>query len=372
MKWHNQRIFQFMDQSPVRGSGSMDPVSLGLVGASTIAGVLGGIFGGGDAPPDPNAKALPYEYELSMLNNFDKGMEQLDQAHQHFQNLTDVYTKRLDLIDQGLKNLIPSDQLQQQLADNSAKLAASLGMSAQELAKKGFLSADDAADLDKLNKLNDQTSVELAKTDPTIQRERQILTQQLQRQGITGAALEQALRDFDVKSGETIKQSKFAMGTNLIQTRAGLRQQGFQQATTSLAGMQSELGRIQGVYGDQAKVAGEKYASAANMASFQVGLVNTKQDLYDKLGKYNFSDRVKGAIARGEVGPTSAGSYIQAGTKAAQSLPSDNIYSNKFTQESDAMIQLRLRQAQNRPGGAVRSGSEYTAVQEEARRRGLI
>ena len=312
----------------------MDPLTAGLAGAGLVSGVIQGIFGGSD-PVDPNEKKLPYELELAMLDNFNKGIVELDATQKQFEEATSEYKTRLDLIDKGLNNLIPAAELQKELAGSSLRLAQALGQSGEDLVKNGFLTAEDVTAMNELKALEDKSSVDLAQTDASIMRERQILTQRLQRQGITGSALEQALRDFDVKSGETIKNEKFARGTDLIGLRSNLRQQGFNQATGSLGAVQSELGRIQGVYGQKGQLASESYGASGNLAGFRAGMVTTKQGLYDSLGKFNLSGRVQGDLAQGRVG---VGGKAATGTPISgvnTSADPNNMYSGTYSRQSN-------------------------------------
>lgn len=315
----------------------MDPLTAGLAGAGVVSGIIGGIFGGGD-PVDPNEKKLPYELELAMLDNFNKGIVELDATQKQFEQATSEYKNRLDLIDKGLNNLIPSAELQRELAGSSLRIAQALGQSGEELVRNGFLTAEDVTAMNELKALEERSSIDLAQTDESIMRERQILTQRLQRQGITGSALEQALRDFDVRSGETIKNEKFARGTDLIGLRSNLRQQGFNQATGSLGAVQSELGRIQGVYGQKGQLASESYAASGNLAGFRSGMVTTKQGLYDTLGKFKLSGRVQGDLAQGRIGTGGNAPTGSASTKILQSTDPNNIYSGTYGNRSDAEL----------------------------------
>lgn len=357
-----------MDSGAPSGANGMDPVSLGLAGAGLVAGVLEGIFGGSEQI-DPSIKALPYEYEQSMLDNFNKGMEDLTKAGVTFENVTKEYTDRLDLIDAGLSNLLPAAEIQKRLAESSARIAEGLGLSAEQLVSNGFLTQEDIADMNQLKELDTKSSIELAQSDPTIQRERQILTQQLMRKGVTGSALDQALRDFDVTSAEKIKVGKFERGTSLLSTRSGLRQQGFNQATNSLGAVQGELGRIQNIYANQGQIASEKYAAGGTLANFQVGMVGTKQDLYDKLGKFNISDRTKGDLRTGR--RSAPGGAANAGPEryyGAESTDSSYVetYANQAAGQSDAEIRRVLGLKATRATPAV-----MTAYQREASRRGI-
>lgn len=284
----------------------MDPVSAGLVGVSAVTGLLGSLFGGGDAPPDPNAKELPPELEFDMLNKHEEFLRNASETYGKIDTLAKEYDQRLSIIDAGLNNLLPKAELQKALAESATRLATQLGVGAEELAKNGFLTSQDIADMNELKALEGKSSEELVKTDDALQRERASLEQKLrQNPGLSRSARESILRDFDMRAGETVRQGRFERGSALINQRGALRESGFNQATSSLGAMQSELGRYQGIYGQQSAIAGERFATGVAAETTKIGVGQAIQDQFDKLGKYKFSDKTKLSISAGQVGPGS-------------------------------------------------------------------
>lgn len=331
----------------------MDPVTGAAIlgGAQAITGFFGSLLGGADDPTEGGlySQKLPPGYELELLKNFEKQMKTLNDAYGTVDKISKEYTDRISIIEQGLQNLIPAADLQKALAESAGRIAQGLGASAEELVKNGFLTQADADELTRLKALDQTSATELALKDPTTRRERDQLMQQLRRGGASASVIDQALRDFDIKSAEAIKLGQVERGVGLLQTGAALRQQGYQQATGSLGAVQGELGRIQGVYNNQAQLASERYQTQAAAEAVKIGLGSEEMSRYERLGKFKFSADTTSRLATGRIKPNNTG-FVH---------PADM---------SDAQLEQNLARVVARDGT---QGSEYYSMIGEAKRRKL-
>jgi hypothetical protein len=345
--------------------------------AGGIFATLGTIFGSDPQGPSMHDKELPPAYELQMLKEFENSLKLIQESYGKFDQISREYVDRIDLIDAGLANQIPSDQLQKQLAESSARIALGLGQNAEELVKNGFLTADDIADLQKVRELDGASLDDLVSAAPEIDKGRKQLEQELARNGVSPAARAMALQDFTMNATDVVRNRRFQD----MEVKSNLRNQGFSQTMGTQQALASELGRIQNVYGMRSQLSSEKFATQAGAQMSKLSLSDAAMQRYERLGKFKLSDRTREALDSGQVGPGSfnqqAGITARPGVYNANGLATANTVSNIGSMSDraimDGMQLTRRVQSQSTYTGTNHGATNnYASYVREATKRGLM
>lgn len=281
---------------------AMGPVGTAVGAAAGLFAGLAGMFGSDPAQQTAQRLVLPPELELDMLNRVNQNMQRLQSGFSQIDTLTREYTQRLNLVDQAISGQIPSNEVQKQLADSSARIAAGLGLSGEELVKNGFLTNQDLKDLETIKGIESKTLDELSQQSEGINKQKQQLTQQLLRSGASPAVIQQALNDFTSTAIESVRNRAYED----IHQRTALRESGLNQTLSMQQGLQSELGRINQLNQSRLNLGQNILEAGVGGVNLQNQLSQSMLDQYNQVGQYKLSKRTNRAIARGEVGP---GSY---------------------------------------------------------------
>ena len=374
------------------------PAIIGAVGTVGAAGIQAATAGGGSSV---SGFQLPPEYELQLLDQFDQNISDAQRSYQEYGMAADAYTKRLDVYQKQLSNLMPSAQAQRELAQTNMQLVQSLGKDANELVKNGFMTQ---ADIDQMQQLQGIGRGEYQNqvTENQIADQKRQLEQDLSRAGVSPTQRQIALSQFEQgaqRQREQAGNTQFARVQSILSGQSQLRQQGFNQALGTLGAQNQALGMIW--QGTQARMGIDqaKYGVAGDQQKIQREQRQDSIGQYQELGKFVLSDRTQNALAGGQLQPggsqstatsqfgsptrtfqrTSAqpGSSYQSfntrlgRTSTMASDPTSDRYMAEFSRLSDSQLQSML------PGAGAQFSMDdiqrqrYAALEAEiANRRG--
>lgn len=270
-----------------------------LGGASQVVGALAG------PSQTEQGKTLPFELEVQYLDQIKNQIDQIKADYDKAASLSTLYQDKFNTIAQGIEANISPEDIRKSIAYNSAQIASSLGMGFDELSKQGFLSSDEIKDLQSLKDLESQDF-----EDPVYKKQREdqrnTLMQNLQRQGASPAAVQQALAQFDnetIQGSFTRSNELKSFQANLISGRIGLasqlRQTNFGQGVQALSSQQGFLSNQAGF----AQAAGASYGQGFQAGQFGLqfnqALRGEGREVYNQAGNFMFSGRAQDYLSNG-------------------------------------------------------------------------
>jgi hypothetical protein len=280
-----------------------DPVTLGIgVGAAAV-GVFSSLFGGGGSS-ESGLTLLP-EQEFAMLEQSWKAFDQMKADYERAQTMFKTYEDRFNTISKGMEANIPSEKLRSQLATSTAKIALASGKSMEQLIADGMITKEAKADFDRLKEIESQDFRD-PRYDQARGQQKQQLMQNLQRQGASPAAINQAMAQFENETAIgafTVAQELRTQEAGRITGRMGLQQdmrvsnQGILQ---NVLGMQ--MANLQGYSNMATQVAGvAQQGFSAGVAGLEYNRVarSDSQGLYNQLGEFKMSKDARAYSASG-------------------------------------------------------------------------
>jgi hypothetical protein len=309
--------------APAAGGGSMFPAI--IAGATAIAGMAAQAYAS-DGTETVQGYELPVQFEIPFINEVERGFEEIVKDREQLDKITTALTERLDLVSKTIQGTMPDAATIKKIRENTNSLVLAFGKDAQSLVDNGFLTEEDQKDLEEYKNIQGA-----GYRDPTLEREhnesRAALEQELARSGVTGTRRLNALRELEqAQTEETFgrrEQLRDSRGTalmNLVGTRADLRSQGFGRSLTSLGILQGELTSAQQGADALAGVATAKYSAETNRLRGNAGFRAEAQNMYETVGKFNFSDQTKDLLSQGLVGPGSVNSQIDGRTSSGDKV----------------------------------------------------
>lgn len=297
----------------VPNSPSPDPVSTAFnIGKTALdfGASMSKMFGGGDS--QKGGYTLPPEFEIQYIQQFEEDMARREQDYQMVTQAYNLYDQKIS----ALNNIISKGYNEQdfyQLQDSNMRLAQTMGGSAEELAKNGFLTKEDQNDLQSMKNIaqgdfKGQTSGVL---EGQLADQKRQLEQDLTRQRLSPTQRLIALNQFEQNATQQrfgFAQQQFGMQGQLINQRAGLRQQGYGQSMNTLQGNMGLASQYMGAYNQLGQNYGNQYSAFGQALAFQGGLRQEGQEAYKTMGQFKFSNNTKDALKSGLIGP---GTYMQ-------------------------------------------------------------
>jgi len=292
-----------------------------------IAGAVGavaGAFSSGSSQTSSSGYTLPPELELQMFQQFHQTQSGLEQYRQQIGSAMNALQAKLDTLNQAIGGTLPAADATKMLAQHNSDLASSLGMSAEEMVKNGFMTEDDAKTLTQMRSLTDQGNIfEDPQLKNQLQDQRRQLDQQLAQQGASPAMRAQALSQFDRQAQEQmfsrsqeLKTSQSNLLSQQLQSSLGARQAGFNQALQGYQAGQSQLGFVQNTLGQQAGLSNQGFQAGLQGAQAGSSLAQNQFGNYQQLGTFKFSNTAKNLLSSGAIGPGSV--YGQTGIPGSQ------------------------------------------------------
>lgn len=366
-------------KDPMSWQGGLALATGGMSVLSGIGGALGGLFGGGGGGSE-QGMTLPPSLEFRMLNDMYTQFEQMKQDYSRISNTATAYEKKFNTLAQGIEANLPPEEMRRELARSTAELAQGLGMPIAEAMKQGFLTDMDMEDINKLKELE---TAEFR--DPGYDKDRadqrQQLVQNLQRQGVSGQQLSQALASFDNETtigafnvAEQLRGSRSALISNRIGMRQGLQQQNFGFGQQALGAQLGALGQYTQIAGAAGQMYGQGMQTFATGLGLQSALRGEQRDAYSTIGQYKFSKDAKNYM---KTDPYSTGQFQSyAGWQAGRTADKNSgksTYQSLYAQNynMDAAERSRVTGAPLATYGNPSSGADYSISVPEAVRNRL-
>lgn len=314
----------------------LDPISIGMIALGTAS--LGtGIAGAAMAPGTPSGRLkLPPELEMAYLRRSQKDLNAIDDEITRSRQVEAALNKKLNIAEAAVKGAMPDERFMAELEKNAFDMAKVLGGNMDLAIKRGWVDPLTVSASKRVQEEAIKTNAELRAlasreiADPQLEKqlsdEKQRLQETLIRQGVSPAQQQIALAQFD----QAAKEARFTRREQLLtgETQRQLaRLQGFTSSTDVGAGigerqLAARFSGIGNLYGQQQGIAmtgAGQLASIAGMgaeAGFKgietrSGLVGQAEDIYGRLGQFDFSGHTKDALESGLVGPGSI--YEQTG-----------------------------------------------------------
>ena len=285
----------------------MPGLGSGLKGVMDFGAGIASMFGGGGGSSQKGGYTLPPEYELQYLQEFDQWMSQAQQDYSMVGEAYNTFNDRVNtlnsIIEQGY-----SPERFQTLQDNTFRLSQVMGQDAEALASGGFITDADKADLAEMQKVASgrYQDVNNPVLEGQIQSQQRQLEQELARAGVPPSQRAIALSQFNQGANEARfgqAQQQFGLYGNLISQRAGLRQQGYNQAAGTLNQQMNYGQQFMGAYGQLGQNFGSQYSAMQARQAMQQGLRGEQQNMFTTMGQFKFSGQTKDALSSGLVGP---------------------------------------------------------------------
>lgn len=324
-------------------------IGLGLAAAgSGLSAAMGGGGGGGQK------LELPPELMLQYINQSQTSLTQINDNIGKIDTMTAVYNSQLDTISKAVNGMMPSEEAVKSLQQQTMDMAKKVGMTAQQLLDNGLMTPEAAKSMQGLEqeraKLETERQALAGKIgaesqDPALirkqQEQRSQLQQDLMRQGIRGGELQQKLAQFDKLAREErytqginefnqgsqifgLGQQQLQAGSSLLGQRLGAEAQGFQAISGLSAQQQAAYELLYGQRGSGisalANIEGERFVAGRQAILDQSALQDQAQQIFQRLGNYNYRGDVKNALESGVSGPGTVQSqtgYTKEGLKAA-------------------------------------------------------
>lgn len=256
------------------------------------AGFISGLFGGGGSSTK-SGYTLPPEYELQYLQQFQQSMDQMNQDYQKVGQAFDAYNTKIN----GLNDIISNGytpQAFQAIQQSNFQLGQTLGMNAQDLAKNGFITGEDQKGLAEMEKVasGNYSQVSNPVLEGQLNDQKRQLEQDLARSGVSPQQRAIALQQFDQSANNQRygqAQQQFGLYGQLIGQRAGLRQQGYGQATNTLGLGMQQAGQYMSAFGALGQNYGNQLQAQNSALSFQQGLRQEQQGAFTTLGQFKLS-----------------------------------------------------------------------------------
>jgi hypothetical protein len=272
-------------------------------GVGAAVGFAAGLFGGGGSS-ESGLTLLP-EQEFAMLEQSWKAFDQMKADYERAQTMFKTYEDRFNTISKGMEANIPSEKLRSQLATSTAKIALASGKSMEQLIADGMITKEAKADFDRLREIESQDFRD-PRYDQARGAQKQQLMQNLQRQGASPAAINQAMAQFENETAIgafAVAQELRTQEAGRITGRMGLQQdmrvsnQGILQ---SILGMQ--MSNLQGYSNMATQVAGvaqQGFGAAAAGLEYNRVARSDRQGLYNQLGEFKMSKDARAYSASG-------------------------------------------------------------------------
>ena len=342
----------------VATAGGASPLLAAGLGA---AGSIAGAFSSGQSTTSSSGYTLPPEMELQMFQQFNQTQQSLGQYRDQIGSAMNALQSKLSTLDQAIAGTIPASDATKMLAQHNSDLASSLGMSAEEMVKNGFMTEDDAKTLQQMRSLTDQGNVF---QDPQLQHQlqdqRKQLDSQLATQGASPATRAQALSQFDRQAQEQmfsrsqeLKSSQSNLLANTLQSSLGARQAGFNQALQGYQAGQSQLGFVQNTLNQQGQLGLAGFQAGLQGTQAQGALAQNQFGNFQQLGTFKLSNDFKRLMQSGAVGPGSL--YQQTGIPKGDIIPYSKQVQNQEQAQYKAQNPIYNNQFQEKPLAAYRS-----------------
>ncbi len=336
-------------------------------GVGAIAGGLAGAFGGGGS--QESGYTLPPEYELQYLQQFQQQMQQMQQDYQAIGQAYEAYNTKINALNETIQSGYRPENFRA-IQESNMRIGKALGMNAEQLAKGGFITAEDRNSLAEMEKVaaGNYNQVSNPVLEGQLNEQRRQLEQDLARSGVSPQQRSIALQHFDQSANEQRygqAQQQFGLYSNLINQRAGLRQQGYGQAANTLGlGMQQGAQYLTGYQQLGQNYAGQ-HAAANNMFQLNQGLRGEGREAFTTMGQFKFGDQTKGLLQAGVVGPGSMYDQTGVARNDAKNFGKyiSSMQSEQFRQDNPAYNDWRKSQGGWGFGGLlnIATGGAYGA-----------
>lgn len=295
----------------------LGPVGAVAAGVAGVGDAVSSLFGGGGGSSQKGGYTIPPEYELQFLQQFQTQLSQMQADYQTIGAAYSAYNDKVNALNNIIENGYSHDNF---LAIQQANfsLSQALGSDAQTLAKNGFLTEQDAKDMEYTKGLiqgHGQFGTQDKALEDQIANQKRQLEQDLARGGVSPAQRAIALAQFEQSANAQRSQNAQQVAgsmSQLIAQRAGLRQMGYGQAQSTLGGNMNLANQYMTGY----QQLGQNYAgqlnAQQNALQMQQGLRGEANQNYQILGQMNLSRQtnnfLKGGGASMWGGPASYGS----------------------------------------------------------------
>lgn len=337
--------------------------ALGVAALGT--GVAGAAMGGGGS--GGGQLRLPPELEIKFLEQSEQQLAQTQQDLQRTTQLEQQFNQRLDTLQGMIEGSIPEADGIRALQDNTRNLAQAFGGDTQALIESGFLTPEIAQELSDLRALESEDLKDPA-LENQINEERQKLEQDLARAGVSPAQRSQALRQFERSAeeqrfgrAEELRSGKTQRGLSRISAGLQARESGFQQALSgfgaSSSGLEQLFGQRSSGIGALGDLAGSRFGAGQQTLQNRAGLRAEGRDVYQQLGGFDFSGRVKDALESGLIGPGSL--FQQTGIAARE----QDAYRGAIQKQEEEISKKRIGASVNQAQKLTGIGSSKTIDQ---------